>query len=71
MAQVLEVKGREQAGVWAEAAAGRKGAVAKGEEAVLRQVLADIAFAPNVARKQPINLGALVMNKNAPSAEPL
>jgi hypothetical protein len=43
--------------------------VDKGEEAVLPQARAVIAFAPTVVKGQPINWGAPVMSRNAPSAE--
>jgi hypothetical protein len=43
--------------------------VDKGEEVVLRQGQAVIAFAPTVVKEQPINWGAPVMSRNAPSAE--
>jgi len=49
--------------------AGAKEVVDKGEEVVSVQALADIAFAPTVVKKQPINWGAPVMSRNAPSAE--
>jgi hypothetical protein len=49
--------------------AGDKEVVDKGEEAVLRQARAVIAFAPTVVKEQPINWGVPVMIRNAPSAE--
>jgi len=49
--------------------AGAKEVVDKGEEVVSVQALADIAFAPTVVKKQPINWGAPVMIRNAPSVE--
>ena len=41
----------------------------KGEEVVLQQAREDIAFAPIVVKEQPMNWGAPVMSRNAPSAE--
>jgi hypothetical protein len=43
--------------------------VDKGEEVVLLQARAVIAFAPTVVKEQPINWGAPVISRNAPSAE--
>jgi hypothetical protein len=48
--------------------AGAKEVVDKGEEVVLAQARAIIAFAPTVVKEQPINRGAPVMSRNAPSA---
>jgi len=47
---------------------GAKEVVDKGEEVVLTQARAIIAFAPTVVKEQPINRGAPVMSRNAPSA---
>jgi hypothetical protein len=71
------VAGAKAAVAGAKAAvAGAKAAVvkaeeagARAEEAVLRQARADIVFAPNAGREQPINWGLPAMNSNAPSAE--
>jgi hypothetical protein len=49
--------------------AGAEEVVGKGVVVVLRQARAVIAFAPTVVKEQPINWGAPVMSRNAPSAE--
>jgi hypothetical protein len=71
MEQDREDKVRGQAEVWVEVAEVKveEGVADKGEEEVLRPALVDIAFAPTVVKKHPINWGAPAMNKNAQSAE--
>ena len=61
---------RERAQVEA-AVPGAKEVVDKGEDVVLTQARAIIAFAPTVVKEQPINRGAPVMSRNALSVERL
>ena len=65
-----EVKGPERVEVWVEAAKA-VAEVAKVEAVVLPQVRAVIAYVPIVVKKRHIKRGALVMSRNALSAERL
>lgn len=66
-----QAQGEEQGKAQGKAAAVVKEAPGRVEEAVLRQALVVIACVQTAEKKQPINWGSRVMNRNAPSAERL
>jgi hypothetical protein len=70
MQQAREARDQAQVEARVEAAVAEAEEVEdKGEEVVSVQARAVIAFAPTVVKKHPINWGAPVMSRNAPSAE--